>query len=30
MCGIIGIIRNEPVAPQLLEALKRLQYRGYD
>ena len=30
MCGIIGIIGNEPVAPQLLEALKRLEYRGYD
>jgi len=30
MCGIIGIIGNEPVAPHLLEALKRLEYRGYD
>ncbi len=30
MCGIIGIIGHEPVAPQLLEALKRLEYRGYD
>ena len=30
MCGIIGIIGNQPVAPQLLEALKRLEYRGYD
>ena len=30
MCGIIGIIGNEPVAPQLLEALKRLEYRGYN
>ena len=30
MCGIIGIIGNEPVAPQLLDALKRLEYRGYD
>jgi glutamine---fructose-6-phosphate transaminase (isomerizing) len=30
MCGIIGIIGNEPVAPHLIEALKRLEYRGYD
>ena len=30
MCGIIEIIGNEPVAPQLLEALKRLEYRGYN
>jgi glucosamine--fructose-6-phosphate aminotransferase (isomerizing) len=30
MCGIIGIIGKAPVAPLLLEALKRLEYRGYD
>jgi glucosamine--fructose-6-phosphate aminotransferase (isomerizing) len=30
MCGIIGIIGGEPVAPLLLDALKRLEYRGYD
>src|ERR1700681_2900304 len=30
MCGIIGILGSEPVAPQLSEALKRLEYRGYD
>jgi glucosamine--fructose-6-phosphate aminotransferase (isomerizing) len=30
MCGIIGIIGHEPAAPQLIEALKRLEYRGYD
>ena len=32
MCGIIGIIGDgsRPVAPQLVEALKRLEYRGYD
>ena len=30
MCGIIGIIGREPVAPQLIDALKRLEYRGYD
>ena len=30
MCGIIGILGNHEVAPQLVEALKRLEYRGYD
>jgi glucosamine--fructose-6-phosphate aminotransferase (isomerizing) len=30
MCGIVGIIGREPVAGQLVEALKRLEYRGYD
>ncbi|MCB1437069.1 MAG: glutamine--fructose-6-phosphate transaminase (isomerizing) [Rhodobiaceae bacterium] len=30
MCGIVGIIANRPVAGSLLEALKRLEYRGYD
>jgi glucosamine--fructose-6-phosphate aminotransferase (isomerizing) len=30
MCGIIGIIGQEPVALQLVDALKRLEYRGYD
>lgn len=30
MCGIIGILGNNQVAPQLVEALKRLEYRGYD
>src|SRR6204780_1227956 len=30
MCGIIGIIGREPVAPLLIDALQRLQYRGYD
>ncbi len=30
MCGIIGIIGREPVAPLLVDALKRLEYRGYD
>ena len=30
MCGIIGIIGKEMVAPSLLEGLRRLEYRGYD
>ena len=30
MCGIIAILGQEPVAVRLLEALKRLEYRGYD
>ncbi len=30
MCGIIGIISREPVADRLVDALKRLEYRGYD
>ncbi len=30
MCGIIGILGGEAAAPRLVEALKRLEYRGYD
>jgi len=30
MCGIIGILGREPVAEEIVEALKRLEYRGYD
>jgi glutamine---fructose-6-phosphate transaminase (isomerizing) len=30
MCGIIAILGTEPVALGLVEALKRLEYRGYD
>jgi len=30
MCGIIGISGREQVAGQILTALKRLEYRGYD
>ena len=30
MCGIVGIIGREPVASHLVDALKRLEYRGYD
>jgi glucosamine--fructose-6-phosphate aminotransferase (isomerizing) len=30
MCGIIGILGREPVAGQMVDALKRLEYRGYD
>ncbi len=30
MCGIVGIVGREAVAPQLVDALRRLEYRGYD
>ncbi|GAB5506339.1 MAG: glutamine--fructose-6-phosphate transaminase (isomerizing) [Rhizobiaceae bacterium] len=30
MCGIVGIIGHTPVAPLIVDALKRLEYRGYD
>jgi len=30
MCGIVGILGNGAAAPRLVEALKRLEYRGYD
>ena len=30
MCGIVGILGREPVAGQLVDALRRLEYRGYD
>src|SRR5262245_3183389 len=30
MCGIVGILGRESVAEHLVDALKRLEYRGYD
>ena len=30
MCGIVGILGNKPVAGELVDALRRLEYRGYD
>ncbi len=30
MCGIVGVLGSHEVAPILVEALKRLEYRGYD
>ena len=30
MCGIVGILGRHEVSPQILDALKRLEYRGYD
>src|SRR5215472_15080886 len=30
MCGIVGILGKSPVAEQLVDSLKRLEYRGYD
>ena len=30
MCGIVGVIGSNPAAPILVDALRRLEYRGYD
>ena len=30
MCGIIGIIGQDNATPQVVEGLRRLEYRGYD
>ncbi|NGO54269.1 glutamine--fructose-6-phosphate transaminase (isomerizing) [Allomesorhizobium camelthorni] len=30
MCGIVGIVGQQPVSERLIDALKRLEYRGYD
>ena len=30
MCGIVGLLLDRPAAGEALEALKRLEYRGYD
>jgi glutamine---fructose-6-phosphate transaminase (isomerizing) len=30
MCGIVGVLGSRPAAPLLLDALQRLEYRGYD
>ena len=30
MCGIVGILGASDVAPNLLQTLQRLEYRGYD
>ena len=30
MCGIVGILGKQPVALSIVEALRRLEYRGYD
>src|SRR5690554_3633614 len=30
MCGIVGVLGSHEAAPILVEALKRLEYRGYD
>ncbi len=30
MCGIVGILGQEAVVPRLIDALRRLEYRGYD
>ena len=30
MCGIIGIASNKPVTENIIQSLKKLEYRGYD
>src|SRR6056297_3334482 len=30
MCGIVGILGTAPVADDIVESLRRLEYRGYD
>ena len=30
MCGIVGILGKTAVATNLVDALRRLEYRGYD
>ena len=30
MCGIVALVGSQPAAPQLLEGLRQLEYRGYD
>ena len=30
MCGIVGVLGSSPAAPIIVNALKRLEYRGYD
>ncbi|MGA1234776.1 MAG: glutamine--fructose-6-phosphate aminotransferase, partial [Lutimaribacter sp.] len=30
MCGIVGVLGQHEAAPLMVEALKRLEYRGYD
>lgn len=30
MCGIVGILSTEPVAEDIVDSLRRLEYRGYD
>ncbi len=30
MCGIVGLVGRDAASPRLLEALQRLEYRGYD
>ena len=30
MCGIVALIGSRDAAPQLLEGLRQLEYRGYD
>ena len=30
MCGIVGIVSNKSVSSSIVDALKKIEYRGYD
>jgi len=30
MCGIVGVVGDQAIAPVLVQCLERLEYRGYD
>src|SRR5207302_4098886 len=30
MCGIIGVVGDEPALPVIMDGLRRVEYRGYD
>ena len=30
MCGIVGIVSNKPVSSNIISALKKLNFEGYD
>src|SRR4051812_35013152 len=30
MCGIVGLVGCDPVTPRMVDALRRMEYRGYD